>query len=425
MDCQAPLTNHKDLEGGKSDLEAGKSYGSFPHENPDFHKSFASESATVEDSMTYSLPWLRTWAPLFLISGTVWHSMTFWKMMGQLLLLATLVALAAYNLLPDPEYLDTTKFGNIVSVLTLFVSLMLSFFLSASVSRWLGSVDGFEQLFQSIRMLALQFHALGTNRERADACLRYAMMSAHFLVYELGMMKLQDQDRASVTSDMWDKYLAKPGNTRKYSTLYPEEKQILDNCDMDNTACMWLWISTLIGRCAADGQIPPMASPTYGRIMNLANSAQTGLRAVKTAVVVQMPFVYVHLLSVLVHVTCILQAINLGLSMGVSWHAIRKYWKHYYGPGSDGLPDSQIVPLTAHVQTICVDGFKGILGPLLYQAFFDIGVTISSPFSYPGAGVPVERMIDNLEKELDCYNQLAEKPPFWDPPSFQTKPPVE
>lgn len=420
MDSQEPLTNQKDLE-------AANCYGSFPHMDHRFLPSFAAaaEDASVEDSMTYSLPWLRTWSPLFTVSGTVWHSREFWKIMLQLWTVAIVVGLAAYNLLPDPEQLDSSKFGDIVAILTLFVSLMLSFFLSMSVNRWLKCLDGFEEVLQSIRMMALQFHALGANRERADSCLRYATMSAHFLAYELAIHKLKSEsDKVMVLNQFWDTYLAKPAGLagRPYSVLHLDEKNRLDECvkkcKVEKSGCMWLWVSSLIGRMAEDGEIPAMATPTYGRIMQLANDAQTGLRAIQTAVVVQMPFIYLHLLSVLVHVTCILQSINLGLAIGVSWHAIRRYVNHYYVAGGAHPADAQIVPLTTQFQTLFVDGLKGILGPMLYQAFFDMGVTLSSPFSYPGAGVPAERLIRNVERELEAYNELSGKPPFWEPPKF-------
>ena len=40
---------------------------------------------------------------------------------------------------------------------------------------------------------------------------------------------------------------------------------------------LWLWIASFMGRLASDGEIPPMASPTYGRIVALANDAQNAL----------------------------------------------------------------------------------------------------------------------------------------------------
>ena len=49
-------------------------------------------------------------------------------------------------------------------------------------------------------------------------------------------------------------------------------KDVADPCPH-----LWLWIASFMGRLACDGEIPPMASPTYGRIVALANAAQNAL----------------------------------------------------------------------------------------------------------------------------------------------------
>jgi len=112
---------------------------------------------------------------------------------------------------------------------------------------------------------------------------------------------------------------------------------------------MWVWVGSLIGRMALDGDVPPMPSPTYGRIMNLAQAAQGGLRQVRTSIVVQMPFVYVHTLACLVHLNCILLAMTMGLALGTTSHGIRQYVHHYYYEEHPD-PTIQVEPLTSQLQ---------------------------------------------------------------------------
>merc|ERR1712048_1510300 len=69
----------------------------------------------------------------------------------------------------------------------------------------------------------------------------------------------------------------------------------------DHAAIIWIWVGLLLGRMAEDGEIPGMASPTYGRLMEEAQSAQAGIRRVRVSVVVQTPFVYVHTLALRAH----------------------------------------------------------------------------------------------------------------------------
>eukprot|EP00928_Gymnodinium_smaydae_P063296 TRINITY_DN46925_c0_g1_i1.p1 TRINITY_DN46925_c0_g1~~TRINITY_DN46925_c0_g1_i1.p1 ORF type:complete len:414 (-),score=31.10 TRINITY_DN46925_c0_g1_i1:285-1526(-) len=388
------------------------SYGSFPHTDPTFEQ----EEDAVIDTMTYSMSWLKTWGVLVAVRGTVWESPGLWMLMMKLMLISICIAFMAYNLLPDPGLLDVSKFTGIVTVMSLFVSLMLSFFLSNAVSRWLKSVDGFEQIFNSIRMLSMQLHALGICQERLTLCLRYALMSAHFLIYDLSTVTLTKEKKDACLSQMWNTYVSAKSD---YAHITEKEHDVLERHSGDRPSQMWLWISTLLGRMAMDGQIPGMATPTYGRIMDLAQDAQEGIRTVRTAVLVQMPYRYVHLLAFLVHLECILMAVNLGLSIGVSYHGIRQYVDHYYYKLADGMNDSQITPLTEQIQTVLIETLKGFVAPLLFQAFLDIGVAISSPFAGSQSSVPLERIIRDIEKDLAASNGLATTLPSWEKPVFK------
>merc|ERR1719456_1786526 len=78
----------------------------------------------------------------------------------------------------------------------------------------------------------------------------------------------------------------------------------------EHAALMWVWVVSLISRAAQDQQVPHMGSPTYGRLVMLANSAEEAIRQVVVASKVQLPFVYVHTLALLVHTNNLLCAIG-------------------------------------------------------------------------------------------------------------------
>jgi hypothetical protein len=170
---------------------------------------------------------------------------------------------------------------------------------------------------------------------------------------------------------------------------------------------------------ANDEVIPGMATPTYGRIMNLAQKSQEGLRTVRAAVLVQMPYRYVHLLAFLVHMECIFLAISMGLAVGVSYHGMRQYADHYYFK-TGALEEQNITPLTTQIQNLIVELMKGICAPLLYQAFLDIGVTVSSPFATPEAAIPVQRLLEEIGKDLEQANSLLDALPSWERACFSS-----
>merc|ERR1740121_2635446 len=105
------------------------------------------------------------------------------------------------------------------------------------------------------------------------------------------------------------------GVTQRFIILTKAEADMLKSCQ-DPAGMVWIWVASLVGRMSQDGWIPPMASPTYGRIMNLVQYAHGGIRTVKLAVIVQAPFLYVHVLAAVVHVNNIFNAIGFGIIMG-------------------------------------------------------------------------------------------------------------
>lgn len=399
MEAQKPLLADQDDEGADVVDE--------PPEDGDDDDG----EATVDDPMTYTLSWLKTWQVFLRVRDTVWDNAGLWKLMGRLGLLACVVAAFTYNLMPDPTHLDASKFSAITAVLTLFVTLMLSFFLSSSVGRWVNCVEGYLDLFNSIRNLSMQLHTLGVSQQRIELCQRYGVLSAKFLTQELRSVQLSPDQQKKATEDMWKK-LSKGKNG-----LLKAERERLELVN-DKAGQMWIWVGSLIGRMAADGDIPGMPTPTYGRIMNLAQTAQQGLRQVRTSVIVQMPFVYVHTLATLVHVNSILLAINLGLAVGTTVHGIRQYVHHYYY-SADPDPAVPLTPLTGQVQTLIVEVMKGFLGPLLFQAFLEIGISVASPFASQDAAIPVARLTKSLERDLQETFQLADDPPHWEKPFFK------
>lgn len=260
----------------------------------------------------------------------------------------------------------------------------------------------------------MQLHTLGVKKERIDIVMRYGVLSAKFLVHELRIRQMTPEKQKEATDALWRHLESGPS---QYTTLLPEERKILEPI-VDRAGQMWIWVGSLVGRMAMDGDVPPMASPTYGRIMGLAQSAQEGLRQVRTSIIVQMPFVYVHTLACLVHLNCILLVITLGLALGVTSHGIRQYVHHYYYEEHPD-PTIRVIPLTAQLQSLIVETLKGIIGPLLFQAFLEIAISVVSPFSDADAAIPVHRLTCSLETDLKQSFILADNPPHWEKPIFK------
>jgi hypothetical protein len=381
--------------------------------------SVESPDVQVENSMTYNTSFLKAWGVFHVMRFTVWTRGALWFMMLRLLFVSIVVAIAAYMCIPDPDHLDIAKFIEITSTLNLFLGVMLSFFLKDSVERWSSCVDGFLDLFNSIRNLGLQLHAMGADKERTTKVLRYGVISSMMLMHELKTMGMQETDKKEIDAVQWRKLrtMKDIDTVNRFRYLTETEQDLLEGT-RDICGQMWLWVGSLIGRMSQDGDLPPMQTPTYGRVLNICQTAQESLRQVRYARCVKVPFIYVHTLATLVHITNGLFAVSLGLVVGASAEGLMAYARTYVDSTPDPKDLKLIMP-AQHVQTLIIETIKCLLAPLLYHAFFLLGCGISSPFNNEDTAVPVSRMLSKLTTDLSDGEKLARNPPTWNMPSFK------
>eukprot|EP00747_Dinoflagellata_sp_TGD_P096117 gnl/TRDRNA2_/TRDRNA2_166732_c1_seq2.p2 gnl/TRDRNA2_/TRDRNA2_166732_c1~~gnl/TRDRNA2_/TRDRNA2_166732_c1_seq2.p2 ORF type:complete len:239 (-),score=48.88 gnl/TRDRNA2_/TRDRNA2_166732_c1_seq2:98-718(-) len=178
---------------------------------------------------------------------------------------------------------------------------------------------------------------------------------------------------------------------------------------------------------AADGDIPPMQSPTYGRIMNLLQSAHASIRVVKSSMNLQAPFVYTHMLATLVIINNILNALAFGLLAGVTVGTIVQ---------AKGIPESPIPgapeppkdpfkdkategQMSRDIQNLVIGFMFMVVGPCLYQALLQVAILIAQPFNNEDAMIPVMRLLNDLERDLRDGWRFANNTPAWSAPSFK------
>merc|ERR1719272_1360957 len=117
--------------------------------------------------MTYQAASLTSWQALGMFHGSLW------KTVLQTLVLSAIVAVIVFFLTEDPAALKAAKFIKVGTFLNVFVGLLLGFFLSSSINRWYACATGFLELFDAIRALQMQCHALGVSPQRESTMIRY------------------------------------------------------------------------------------------------------------------------------------------------------------------------------------------------------------------------------------------------------------
>jgi len=287
------------------------------------------------------------------------------------------------------------------------------------MNRWHHCVNGFLELLDAIRNLQMQFAALGVPEKQGTECLRWGFASA-WLLY--GQLLLETKNPAKDGQDerktMWQKLKQKIAYIdRSGKTLLLDEREVnVLMATRDPPGMMWMWVAAYIGRMAQDGWIPPMASPTYGRIMNLCQSAHGGIRQVRAAISVQAPLTYTHMLATLVHINNLLNAVTFGVVSGVAiGTALIAHNMHFYTGADASMRQS-----TQDWQNMAVTFMYCFFGPLLYQALLLISMHLAQPFDSEDARIPMDRLLHSLEVDLcngrDLVDHMDFEKPFFKKP---------
>jgi len=372
------------------------------------------------DSMSYDARKLITFEVFRASTGTIWVKSSLWRSMGLLLLLALSTAVGCGVLVKEPEKLKTDEFSKLNGFLKAIVGLLLGFFLSSSVNRWYACASGFLELFNAIRALHMQLTAIGAPKERVHMCVRYCVVSAYSLHYSLSGQTLPKDERLQWRYAKFDAMCSDAKNldeksisTANLNKIYPHEKEILANVE-DPSQTLWVWVTSLLTRMSSDGEIPPMPTPTYGKILGLADKAYSGIREVQGAICVQPPYVYVQTIAMLVNVNNIVTAVSFGMTLGVTVSVARH---------SQNVREV----ISKDLQDVLIQFIMSTTGPFLYQTLLEVAVCISQPFAgcaddkneSPGR-IPTWKLLSNLKKDLGDADFMTNRLPCWEQPRFKS-----
>jgi len=284
--------------------------------------------------------------------------------------------------------------------------------MTASVNRWWSCADGFLMLFDAIRCLEMQLSALGVPPDKLCNCMRYAVISAWLLQLQLKIeAKAEAKDKKPCMESMWKVFQSSDDMDETFARLSSDEVKMLRDID-DPASLLWTWVASFVSRLAQDGHIPPMQSPTYGRVMHHVVDAHSGIRKVRSSFSVQAPYIYVHLLASLVHVNNVVNAVSFGIGWGVALAEVHNILYHAHGRHERNAASRD-------GQQMLVSFFYSCFGPLIYQAMLEVGIVIAEPFSSDDAQIPTIRLLKGLEKDLHDSKRMAENVP-WEQPHFKS-----
>jgi len=360
------------------------------------------------DSSEYDMSIVTSWRALFMFKRVVFKSASLWKCIGCNMVLSFGVALVCF-FTPDMVFMNFQKLQKLSTFLNVFVGLMLGFFLTSAMTRWYACVNSFCELLDAVRTMQMNLTALGVKQEHCDRVTRYGVLSAWLLLLTLNEQasshkEVSAQQLQATNARIWQQL-----EKSRPHLFEPNEKSRLLH-QKDSFALLWTWVASWIGRMSQDGEIPPMASPTYGKLLNNVQWAYNSIRDTRGVLLIKNPLVFIHTLGVLVHVNNILNAICFGTVLGTSITAT-------IGPGYELVERKTRAKIYVR---LVMQLLVSMLGPILYLAIFSVSVCVNQPFLYEEAKIPALRFLKSAELDLAGAAHIGANPPGWSRPHYKT-----
>jgi len=400
-------------------------------EEPGSQNASEGEDHDEWDSTTYDMNQMTSWNVFTMTKGAVFGNPTMWRCMTMGIVLAFCVAAGAHLSLHLAS-IDPARLQQMGTLLNVFVGFLVGFFMSSSMNRWYGCVNAFLQLLDAVRNMQMQMIALGVHRERCEILSRYGILSAWLLHLSLNSSSetTETHKKPKLESLQLEKRWALLEQVRPHLVNPKEKERLLHH--QEGYALLWTWVASLIGRMSQDGEIPPMASPTYGRIIEIVEMAYRSIREVRALHIVKAPFIYVNTLAVLVHVNHILNAISFGLVLGMTTQAAmgkaeNRVIDNTNLPKSMANSSLMIMPnrsspsagdLPRLLGCLFMQFSLSMVAPFLYLALLDVCVCISQPFTFQETKLPALQFIKKLEEDVANATVMADNT-NWEKPRFK------
>lgn len=348
----------------------------------------------ITDAMTYHAQELTHFRSMFNYSYTVWDSATLWVIVGRLWLCSCIIAITIAVCARDPTAWNAGNFHTLTNFLRIFVGFLLGFFMAASVTRWWACIETFISLCGTIRKLQMMLLACDAPIEDITKVLRYGVLSVQLLGLELHAQALPSQEQETALVKGW---LGLQGDEHdpSFSKLSSQEAKILQEIS-DPASALWVWIGTFLGSVAASGRVRALAGPIFARCMVLSSEGVDKILRIRSCITIQAPFVYVQMLSSLVHISNITCAVSCGLTFGTALS------KHLVMHGMHPVTKRGVTEEEAalDMQALVVAAVYWLIGPLTYQALLEVSLAIAQPFSNSKALPPTASMIAKLQQNL-------------------------
>lgn len=332
----------------------------------------------------YSARYVTSICALFEFRDTAFASWSIWLHAVVYFSFSCTVCVLIFFTCKQPELIDTSRLSELVVYCSFILGFLLVFHLSVALKRWwslrLDTLGAFWASAGDLAMLtATHFPQEGSAGLKA-LVKRYCLASL-----ELTFMQAQGTD--GVLGDLVIAELLTDDEKRKLEELVSKPQ------------AMWVWIAGIFQRLAERGKLSSrLLNLVYGICMRGRASVGRGQGAF-AYLDTQVPFAYVHFLSVLVHFNSLALAGKCGVVAAVAIWNLHRSEEH--GPISD----------MENIQVLIIQVALVLGVPALYHAVLEEVAQLSEPLGDTSRHFQRRACHEALRKECEALQTAGEQPP--------------
>jgi hypothetical protein len=331
-----------------------------------------------ETVTTYDADSLTRWTAVCRLNGTIFSVASIWRNMGALFLLIVVLTLSIFRYVSDPHNMQSEALGLVARSISALVGFILGLFLLSSLNRWWETITAITGLFEVIRALVL----LASSRHFSDDARRTLARLGCLCTFMLEI-ELTDPTPASFEERFDD--------LQRRGKLTKEERLVLSGAPMDQRSYFtWVMIKNFL--------VPyrgAMDAISYDRLVELIMEGMTRVRVLRTLLHFQFPFIYIHILAFLVHMSNLLAALGSGVTLGILFARSRH---------SNFLDQNSKLHSMPDPNTVVNEMVYFFVQTFFYQAFLNIGSSLTFPLSSPHTKrayrLPFEKMVASFEAQV-------------------------
>lgn len=377
----------KDLESDTANEKTALQVKTAPKLTYSYHTLNEEERKLLlkEGLNSYAIHELITLRVFFIIKGTVLTSALLWKETGLTLLLYLTVFTVLYHVRQDGFSRIVGSEASIrafISMFSMLIGLLLSFYTSLNLRRWNQMRDGAQQIIEGCKKLTMMVSQGVKPDENFDKLLetisRYARASLYIVF------------AASTPGE--DPDLLPHIRAVKVGLLTEEEAKQLEQCSPSQmpyaqAETLWVWLANAVTRLHDEGRTK--GPPHYTALMGAVEMGRSGVSCIQSYLDSPIPLGYVHMLCYMVKfhnaILNILMAITSVMLAG----------------GAKGF------------QAVGVfrTAFRAFFMPFLYNAILILNAEVNDPFGVDAADFDFNLFDVNIVMSTMSYSKASKNLP--------------